>query len=61
MVGQGHIGQNVMLACVHQVGQLEPARQRQFGHFGPGFAGMGAVEPVEGLADRGGGDGVLTP
>jgi hypothetical protein len=48
-----------MLAGVHEVGQLGPAGAQLFGHLAPGFARMGAVWLVEGLADRGGNDGVL--
>src|SRR5690554_5069966 len=48
-----------MLAGVHQVGQLGPARTQLFGDLAPGFPGMGAVWLVEGLPDRGGNDRVL--
>jgi hypothetical protein len=48
-----------MLACVHEIGQLGPARAQLFGCLAPGLTGMGAVGLIEGLADRGGDDGVL--
>ena len=53
------LGQHVMLAGVHEIGQLQPTRAQLFGHLAPGFARMGAVGLVEGLPDRGGNDGVL--
>ena len=56
---EGHVGQHVMLAGVHEIGQLGPARAQLLGHLAPGLAGMGAVWLVEGLADGGGDDGVL--
>ena len=56
---KGHVGQHVVLAGVHQVGQLGPAGTQLFGDLAPGLAGMGAVGLVEGPADRGGDDGVL--
>lgn len=58
--GKGHVGQHVVLAGVHQVGQLWPARGQLLGHLAPSFAGMGAVGLIEGLPDRGRDDGVLT-
>ena len=48
-----------MLAGVHEIGQLGPARAQLFGNLAPGFARMGAVGLVESLADRGGDNGVL--
>ena len=56
---EGHIGQDVMLAGVHQVGELGPARAQLLGDLAPGLAGMGAIGLIEGLADRGRDDGVL--
>jgi hypothetical protein len=54
-----HVGEDVVLARIHQVGGLRPARAELFGHLAPGLAGMGAVGLVEGLADCGSDDGVL--
>ena len=61
LAGEGHVGQNVVLAGVHEIGQLRPTRAQLLGHLAPGLSGMGAVGLIEGLADRGGDDGVLAP
>ena len=55
-----HVGQHVVLAGVHQVGELGPARAQLLGDLAPGLPGMGPVGLVEGLPDRGRDDGVLT-
>ena len=60
LAGEGHVGEDIVLAGVHQVGQLRPARAQLFGDLAPRLAGMGAVRLVEGLPDCGGDDGVLT-
>ena len=54
-----NVGENIVLAGIHQVGQLWPARAQLFGDLAPGLAGMGPVGLIEGLPDRGGDDGVL--
>ena len=59
LAGEGHVGQHVVLALVHELGQLRPAGAQLVGDAAPGLAGIVAVGLVEGLADRGGDDGVL--
>ena len=56
--GEGHVGQNAVLAFVYQLGQLGPSRAELAGDAAPGFARGGAVGLVEGLADRGGNNDV---
>ena len=56
---EGHVGQHVVLAGVHEIGQLGPARTQLFGDLVPCFARMFAVGLFEGLADRSRDDGVL--
>jgi hypothetical protein len=56
---EGHVGKDIVLAGVHQLGELGPSRAQLLGHLSPSLAGMGAIGLIEGLADRGGNDGVL--
>lgn len=56
--GEGHVGQNVVLAFVHQFGQLGPSRAELAGDAAPGFARGSAGGLVEGLADSGGNNDV---
>ena len=56
---EGHVSQDVVLAGIHEVCQLGPARAELLGHLVPRLAGMRAVGLVEGLPDRRGDDGVL--
>ena len=55
-----HVGQHVVLAGVHEIGQLGSPRAELFCHLAPGLSGLGAIGLIEGLPDRGGDDGVLT-
>ena len=43
LAGEGHVGQDVVLALVHQIGQLGPARAELIGHAAPGLAGATAM------------------
>jgi hypothetical protein len=58
--GKGHVGEHVVFAVVHQLGQLGPARAKLVGYPAPGLACLFAVGLVEGLADRGSDHGVLS-
>jgi hypothetical protein len=57
LAGEAHVGERVGLAAVHERGELSASAQL-VGDAGLGLAGAVAVELVEGLADRGGDDGV---
>ena len=59
LAGEGHAGEDVVLAGVHDVGELGPSGTKLLGHLAPGFPCMGAVGLVEGLPDGSGDDGVL--
>ena len=59
LAGEGCVGQDTGLAAFHTVREFGPARAQLLGHLVPGFSDMRAVGQVEGLADRGGNDGVL--
>ncbi len=59
LAGKGHVGQHVVLAGVHQLGEFGPARPELIGHVAPHLPGLCAVGLVEGLADGGGDHGVL--
>ena len=59
LTGEAQLSQHVMLACVHQIVQLGPARAQLIEHLAPCFTGMGVVGLVESLPDRGGDDDVL--
>jgi hypothetical protein len=37
---EGHVGQHVVFAGVHQVGELGPAGAQLFGNLAPGFTSM---------------------
>jgi hypothetical protein len=52
--GEGHVGQHVVLAGVHQIGEPGPARAELLGDLAPRFSCMCAVGLVEGLPDRAG-------
>ena len=56
---EGHVGQDVVLAFIHELCQLGPSRAELVGDAAPGFSGLLTVGLVEGLPDRGGNDGVL--
>ncbi len=59
LCGEGHVGQHVGLALVHQRGKLRPAGTELVGDVAPDFHGAFPIGLVEGLQDRGGNDGVL--
>jgi hypothetical protein len=56
---KAHIGQNIVLALVHEVGQLGPTGAELLGDMTPSFACMFAFRLVESLPDRGSNDRVL--
>lgn len=58
---EGHVGEDVVFAGIHEVRELGPASAELFGHVAPGLAGVLAVGLIEGLADRRGDDRVLPP
>ena len=53
------VGEDVVLAVVHQRGQLGPAGPELIGNLAPGVAGGIDVGLQEGLAQGGGDHGVL--
>ena len=59
LTGEGHVGEHIVFAGVHEVGQFRPAGAQLLGHLAPGLAGVGAVGLIEGLTDRGGDNRVL--
>jgi len=56
---EGDVGEDVVLAVVHQGGELWPARSELIGNMAPGLVRSLAVGLQKGLADRGGNHGVL--
>ena len=56
---EGHIGQDVMLAVVHQGGELGPTRPQLIGDMPPGLRRRLGIGLQESLADRGGDHCVL--
>lgn len=59
LAGEGHVGQAVVFALIHQLCQLGPPRPELVSHAAPCLARLFSVGLVEGLADRGGDDSVL--
>ena len=57
--GEGQVGQDVMLALVHQGSELGPTRPELVGDLPPGLASGVGVGLEEGLAQGGGDHGVL--
>jgi hypothetical protein len=57
--GEGHVGQHVVLALVHEAGELGPAGAELIGHLPPDLAGRVLVGLQERLAERGGDHAVL--
>ena len=49
---KGHVGQDVVLALVHEIRQFRPSRPELASDAAPGFSSGIAVGLVEGLADR---------
>jgi hypothetical protein len=56
---EGHIGQHVVFAVVHQRRELGPAWSQLIGDMPPGLMRRRSIGLQEGLADRGGDHGVL--
>lgn len=56
---EGHVGQHIGLALVHQGGQFRPAGVELVGDVPPDLHSAFLVGLVEGLPDRNGNDGVL--
>ena len=55
------VGQDVVLARVHQVGELGPAGAELIGELAPSLPGRRLVRLQEGLAQRGGDHRLLAP
>src|SRR3954447_6072995 len=56
---EGHVGQHVVLALIHQCGELGPAATQLVGDVPPGLMRRLGIGLQEGLSDRGGDHRVL--
>jgi hypothetical protein len=54
---EGHVGQHIVFAGIHQIGELGPTGAELIGHALPCFPSMFAVGLLECLPDRGGDNG----
>lgn len=59
LAGEGHVGQDAVLADVHQVCIFGPARAQLFSYLAPSLAGMSAVGMDKDLPDSCSNDGLL--
>ena len=50
---EGHVGEDVRLALVHEIGKLRPTTEELIGNVTLSLTGVIAVRLIEGLSDRG--------
>jgi hypothetical protein len=60
LLGEGHVGEHVMLGIVYAGAELGPSGAKLISEVAPGLGGRGVIGLEEDLPDRGGNDGVLS-